>query len=510
MKRINLFKTLTIVAILITGLGLQSCSDDDDVVKIEQFASFTAGDQSLSTNNTLMVETATFPENGWIVIHRDNGNGGPTVPAIISVPKLVTAGTATDIELELETNESVADGETLWVMLHTDDGILGTYEFNGTNGLDAPLKNREGDVITAPIIVTVTASGSFTASDQDVENNTVIVSSVTLNSAGWVVIHADNGSGGPVVPAIISVPKFLEAGTSTDVAVELLNEAGVNDGDTLWIMLHTDTGVAQEYEFDGQNGLDVPIKDADGNVVTSSIIATTVQPTGSFMASDQTLSQNKVVISSATFNKEGWIVIHKDNGNGGPMVPAIISIPKLVGPGTSTDIVVELEDTATITDGETLWVMLHTDTGISGTYEFDGSNGLDIPIKNERGAVVTAPIEITSASIAAVDQSVTNNQVVIAEVVAAVDGWIVIHNDDGTGNITLPAIIGKTKVMAGVNTNVVIDIDAANTYTVGQKLFPMLHIDEAPIDEYNFPGVDIPEVFGFTATNVIVTSITVQ
>ena len=90
----------------------------------------------------------------------------------------------------------------------------------------------------------------------------------------------------------------------------------------------------------------------------------------------------------------------------------------------------------------------------------------------------------------------------------------VVHNDNGMGGIVLPDIIGKTMVSKGVNTNVTIELDASMTYTPGQLLFPMLHLDNGQIGVYEFDGnsqFDGPEIFGNDAFpgNVIFTSFTV-
>lgn len=107
-------------------------------------------------------------------------------------------------------------------------------------------------------------------------------------------------------------------------------------------------------------------------------------------------------------------------------------------------------------DGETLWVMLHEDTGTTGTYEFDGANGFDGPFTKENGDMVMTSIEITAPSITVMDQPVMNNAITIPQLNAAADGWLVVHNDDGSGGIVLPGIIGKTMVQKGINTNVVV------------------------------------------------------
>lgn len=251
-------------------------------------------------------------------------------------------------------------------------------------------------------------------------------------------------------------------------------------------------------------------KDDDNDDMSTTTPATVAE----LSVSDQTISQNMIWVSMANVPANGFIVVHKDNGNGGPVVPDIVSMPKFIEMGDNMDVLVSLDATTAFEDGETLWVMLHEDTGAPGVYEFDGSNGIDGPFM-ANSSVVMSPIEIMSASITVMNQSVNNNMIVIPEVHAAADGWLVVHNDDGTGNIVLPGIIGKTMVQQGINTNVEVMLDAANTYTTGQLLFPMLHLDNGIIGQYEFDGAsqfDGPEIFGNEAfpNNVIFTSFTVN
>jgi len=163
-------------------------------------------------------------------------------------------------------------------------------------------------------------------------------------------------------------------------------------------------------------------------------------------------------------------------------------------------------------DGESLWVMLHNDNGSIGTYEFDGASGYDNPIVMNANIVMTK-IKIMVPSIMVSDQAVVNDQVTLDKVVLAADGWLVVHNDDGTGHITLPGIIGKVYLEKGEHTNVTIDLDSSNRYLSGQKLFPMVHLDNPANKEYDFPdNGDNPEVFGFqgnSAPAIVVTSFNV-
>lgn len=252
------FLTLLLVALLV-GTLVSCDEDDDDVTAMMPTGTVSVEDQDF-TGEMLTIADVTMSDDGWVVIHRDNG-GSPMVPEIISVPTMVSAGNTSDVMVELKDGVELQDGETLWVMLHNDSGDMGTYEFDGSNGLDLPIEDDMGNIVTKSFTVNVMSepTGSLSVEDQAVADNKVSMSSITLDQPGFVVVHADNGEDGPVVPAIISEPLFLEAGTHEDVEVTFTEDAGVMTGDTLWAMLHTDTGEAMVYEFDGENGLDMPI-----------------------------------------------------------------------------------------------------------------------------------------------------------------------------------------------------------------------------------------------------------
>lgn len=230
----------------------------------------------------------------------------------------------------------------------------------------------------------------------------------------------------------------------------------------------------------------------------------------SIEVADHTISQNTVVINMTRIPSDGWLVLHADDGNGSPMVPDIISEPVWLMAGDSENVEIALNDDIDIQDGQVIWAMLHMDNGEVGTYEFDGSNGLDGPFM-ANGSMVMDHFQINSASIEVMNQMVMNNLIVIPKVVAAADGWLVIHNDDGMGGIVLPDIIGKTMVYKGINLDVTVDLDPAMNYQAGQSLFPMLHLDNGQIGVYEFDGggeFDGPEIFGNDPfpSNVIFTS----
>jgi len=575
------------------------CGDDDttDMEPEEQMPSgmLTVSSQTIS-QNTIRVSNVNFDSKGWVVVHASNEDGTPVVPGIISEPLLVEAGSQNDLELTLTEVDDLMDGDKLWVMLHTDNGIEGTYEFDGANGFDGPIlsdgnivmtditvsapgitasnqvvnenwvtigevkaavdgwlvihadngsgapgpvlgqtmvsaginsdvaidlgdavfaggemlfpmlhvespadgmygfpENGDGPEVFANDVVvvgieTLAPTGSISAVGQVVQGNMITASELTLNATGWVVVHASNAAkDGPEVPGIISTPVQLPAGTNSDVAIELNSDFALSAGDVIYIMLHTENGVIGEYEFDGANGFDGPITTAPITLEASS---------GSFMASNQVVSQNTLMVESITVGQPSWVVVHRDNGAGSFVAPGIISNPVAIDAGTTENVAITFKDDEPLSDGETLWIMLHNESGTIGAYEFDGANGFDLPI-------TFSSIEIEAPSVMVSDQIVMNNMVTIDEVKAGVDGWIVIHEDNGNG--APGPVLGQTFVNAGSTSDVMVDLGSA-TVAAGDKLFPMLHIESPADGEYGFPdNGDGPEVFN---SDVVVVSFT--
>jgi len=227
---------------------------------------------------------------------------------------------------------------------------------------------------------------------------------------------------------------------------------------------------------------------------------------GAITVKDQIISQNMIAVSSVTINgSSGWVVVHKDD-NGSPQVPDIITEPVYLNEGTTENIKLQIKSDVSISEGEKVWVMLHEDTGEEEMYEFEGGD-TDSPVTVD-GAPLTKSVTLTAPKIIADDQSVSENTVTIDKVVAGIDGWVVIHKDDGSG--APGAVIGHTGVSAGINENVSVALTDTITYSEGMKLFPMLHVDKGNAGEYEFPGDDAPEIFGNSSPNIVLTSFLIE
>jgi len=207
---------------------------------------------------------------------------------------------------------------------------------------------------------------------------------------------------------------------------------------------------------------------------------TPAEVTPSVEVSDQDASSGMVTIQKVTAAVPGWIVIHTEaEGAPGPIVGFA-----QVNAGENNAIAVEIDtDAAT----EKLFAMLHIDAGTAGTYEFPGD---DVPAKNGDAVVMSAFMVSLGEASAPPSVSVTDQEtagkVLIAEVVAANPGWIVIHTEsEGAPG----PIIGYAAVNPGKNSNVEVEIDLGGAT---EKLFAMLHIDAGTAGTYEFPGEDAP------------------
>ncbi|MDQ7080335.1 MAG: hypothetical protein Q9M41_06670 [Paracoccaceae bacterium] len=81
------------------------------------------------------------------------------------------------------------------------------------------------------------------------------------------------------------------------------------------------------------------------------------------------------------------------------------------------------------------------------------------------------------------------NTVTVDSVTIDGDGWLVIHAIKN-GKPVVPASIGHVAIKSGTTENVVVKLTRATK--PGEKLLPMLHVDQGYMGEYEFPGADHP------------------
>jgi predicted lipoprotein with Yx(FWY)xxD motif len=273
-------------------------------------------------------------------------------------------------------------------------------------------------------------------------------------------------------------------------------------------------------------------KNTSPSAKTAAIPSNTPQPTDqsnvpvtgqspTIMVSDQQVQNGTVLMDHVISRGPGWVVIFTTNTNGKPDKPIGHTAVK---DGGVIDLQVPVE--AESAQG-TLVAVLLSDQGTVGTFEYPGAdipevNGLQLVDESFKVGDTTAaaaptsgnmdmtgmtstpaPENTSSASnnnmnmgstapdvtpnIIVSNQPIINGQIVIPEVLAPQNAWLVIHKMNGDGSVGPMA--GYVHVQAGDNKNVTVPLDTNLTSTT---MSAMLHSDVAKAKSPQFPGPDEP------------------
>jgi len=111
----------------------------------------------------------------------------------------------------------------------------------------------------------------------------------------------------------------------------------------------------------------------------------------------------------------------------------------------------------------------------------------DPPVVTEEPTALPEEPPAVSPSVKVEDQAIENGTVVVADVVSAGPGWLVIHAQaEGKPG----PILGFSPVVDGNNQNVLVEIESA---AATETLYAMLHVDAGEIGQWEFPdGPDAP------------------
>jgi hypothetical protein len=310
--------------------------------------------------------------SGFLVIHADGG-GGPG-PVLGFTP--IDAGTTANVTVSLEGDIT----DVLYPMLHVDTGEAGVYEFGTVEGADGPIIIN-GTVATTAIgtVPHVRVNNQIVSHGDAMEMMadmapTLHAHSVLSEGPGFLVVHQEaDGGPGPVAGFAA-----VEPGLNLEVNVEL--DPALLTGN-LWPMLHVDTGEVGVYEFGTVEGADCPVRVNDQVLTFPVAAAPSINLEGVYLSDETTL-----IVNSALIDAPGWLAIHADGGGSpGPVIGAALLTPGWNGPIAVTI------DPAGLTD--TVFPMLHYDTGEAGVYEFGVVEGADGPVRFGE-AVVVGPAEV--------------------------------------------------------------------------------------------------------------------
>jgi predicted lipoprotein with Yx(FWY)xxD motif len=361
--------------------------------------SVTVNDQAFDGTNVTVADVVSIGP-GWVAIHRqDNGDLGPPIGF---AP--VKDGDNKNVVVKIDSSKATP---VMYAMLHTDAGVVGAYEFPGP---DAPVIVN-GQMVSSPFKATSETASKVTplvkVSDQEIINGNVVINEVDSQGPGWIVIHTHvNGEPGPAIGHAA-----VKDGQNLNVSVPI--EASQATA-VMYAILYTDAGEIGTFE---NPGADVPVL-VSNKIVSKSFNATigvaaaattptttdmnmpgmgTESPTEaastapakssapSVTVFDQALRGNTIIVKQVVSQGPGWLGLHMTNPNG-TVGPAIGDAH--LEDGVNNNVVVPI-DLGLATP--VMWVMLHTDKGIVGTWEFPGP---DVPV-TLNGDMVMSKFNIT-------------------------------------------------------------------------------------------------------------------
>jgi VCBS repeat-containing protein len=223
-----------------------------------------ASDQLIAAaGDTVMVDSVSYDMDGWVVIHADD-NGSPG--AVLGHSALLAGADSPHSDVQVTLDTPITSDQTLWAMLHEDDGN-GTYDFGTSGGTtDVPVEDG-GDIVMQSFEATlpmVNASDiTLNGSNGDL-STMVTVDGARSKGPGWLVVHANACSNfGDVLGQA-----ELTDGMNSDLEIALSRPAAdMGSNADLCAMLHVDNGTAGEYEFGDGSGNDGPVMNADGDVI---------------------------------------------------------------------------------------------------------------------------------------------------------------------------------------------------------------------------------------------------
>jgi gas vesicle protein len=197
-------------------------------------------DQAI-VNDSVLIEEVEFEDDGFVVIHADDGDGNPGEV----IGQIAFESEEMD-EFSVEVDRDKVTSK-LYVMLHEDTGEEGVYEFGDVEDADGPVQiDGETAVIGFNVFMIEPADQAYNA-----DNNTLTLDTVVSARNTWLVVYSDEDREDRIGMTL------LEAGRNEGVTVELDSDAEV--GDTVWVVLHDDTGEEGEFEFDDDDEIDDPI-----------------------------------------------------------------------------------------------------------------------------------------------------------------------------------------------------------------------------------------------------------
>ncbi len=335
-----------------------------------------------------------------------------------------------------------------------------SYESSGTTTTTLPLSGDE-PVATSP--------ASIVAGDQRSEGSSVVVESLAMPDAGWVVARLDSG-GSP--GEVIGISELIAKGFTADVPVPFL--VPISSTTTLHLTVHIDVDSDTEFLYEPPDAfVDAVATGADGTPATAIVTITLLPPLspGSALLDPQVTDGTTLVLAGGLLPAPGFLVVHESAAEG---PGAVLGVSELFPSGVIGEFTLSL-DTPLVAAG-TFMVVAWVDRNEDGAFT-PGPEGDQMAV-TEGGLLAVGSAEITvirraPAALVVADQVVeSGGEFVIDSLVAPAAGFIeILRNSSGAPGTRLAVVA----VAAGTVNDLAVPLPAG--VSSGARLWLRLWVD---------------------------------
>jgi len=304
--------------------------------------------------------------------------------------------------------------------------------------------------------------------DQATDGAVVVVESVTLPAAGFVVLLGDD-AGAP--GEVIGITDLLSAGVIANVPVAFF--VPLESATVVHAQLHVDMDRDGVFTYEPPDAfVDVPAVAANGEVAGDRAVVTMLPPVApaAFTFFEQRTTGDSVVVDRVELPAPGFIVVREDDlGSPG----RVLGTSGLLPAGLSRDVEVALDSPLGIS--AILHVALYVDRDEDGVLLL-GEGAVDRIAQGEDGADVVLAVAVTvvplrPVRLAATDQETEGDEVRATVTVPGPAFLVARADDDGS-----PGRLLGVSLLLDIGTNdVLITLDPA--LEADTRVWLIVHID---------------------------------
>lgn len=338
-------------------------------------------DDQLTEGAGVEIESVSLPADGFVALYADDAG---TAGELLGVGDLLSAGVIANVPVPFFVP---IEGETtVHARVHIDmdrDGVL-TYEPPDAL-VDQPATSANGepaDVVATVGLLPPLGPAVIEIGEQRTVGNRLLVGSVTLPAAGFVVIRADDG-GAP--GELLGTSDLLPEGTATDLEVAFDEPA--SESETYWVTAYIDRDTDGALVLGGDDPADRPALTGDGQEATAGAEVVVVPRAPARVSAEDQEGDGTSVTVSGTLPAPGFLVLRAD-ADGEP--GEILDVSGLLPADTTSE--VEFTFDPPLPDGTVLWARIQIDLDGNGEFDRTEPNG-----RTEGGARAETSFLVTVA-----------------------------------------------------------------------------------------------------------------